>query len=286
MARRKLNLGAGATVSVISKFVHPSENIRNAFPNPVSGHRLEGCIVLRQKVQKVSGKQQLCVMITHEDFKNEDGSFFELYAVKKHFKVTLEGDPDKFFDLPNEGTGVNVSDEEEGVLAPPEGATHEELRGNVEMDDDNEPLPENIPAANNEEETAVLDAEWGHDGICFRKQMNLGVTKPRLLFPYDGTTEPRTTSTFSFSKACSPRSMSRRFSLRRQTRRLKAICMSDVLWSVDLRENKDRPPQLGPKQYDEHGKTTGTLLRLTASVHGTGKLFVLDSGFCVLNALV
>jgi hypothetical protein len=156
----------------------------------VSGHRLEGCIVLRQQVQKVSGKQQLCVMIiTHEDFKNEDGSFFELYAVKKHFKVTLEGDPDKFFDLPNEGTGVNVSDEEEGVLAPPEGATHEELRGNVEMDDDNEPLPENIPAANNEEETAVLDAEWGHDGICFRKQMNLGVTKPRLLFPYDGTAD-------------------------------------------------------------------------------------------------
>ena len=34
------------------------------------------------------------------------------------------------------------------------------------------------------------------------------------------------------------------------------------------------------------GATVGTLLRLTRPVHGRGKVFVLDSGFCVLKALV
>ena len=46
---------------------------------------------------------------------------------------------------------------------------------------------------------------------------------------------------------------------------------SDIIWQVDLREGKDRPRELGQKEYDEKGKTTGTLLRLTKPVHGTGK---------------
>ena len=63
-------------------------------------------------------------------------------------------------------------------------------------------------------------------------------------------------------------------------------CESDILWQVDLREGKDRPPQAGDKEYDNLGKTAGTLMRLTKPIQGTGKLFVLDSGFCVLQALV
>ena len=63
-------------------------------------------------------------------------------------------------------------------------------------------------------------------------------------------------------------------------------CESDILWHVDLQEGKDRPPQAGDKEYDNLGKTVGTLMCLTKPVHGTGKLFVLDSGFCVLQALV
>ena len=63
-------------------------------------------------------------------------------------------------------------------------------------------------------------------------------------------------------------------------------CSSDVIWSVDLREGKDRPRHLGEKEYDDMGKTVGTLLRLMKSQFGTGKTVVLDSGFCVLQGLV
>ena len=57
---------------------------------------------------------------------------------------------------------------------------------------------------------------------------------------------------------------------------------SDIIWLLDLREGKDRPTNLGPKEFDDLGKTTGLLLRLTKPVWSTGKVFVLDSGFlCV-----
>ena len=61
---------------------------------------------------------------------------------------------------------------------------------------------------------------------------------------------------------------------------------SDIIWQVDLREGKDCPVQFRGKEHDDKGKTTETLLQLTKPVHGTGKVFVLDSGFCVLQALV
>ena len=61
---------------------------------------------------------------------------------------------------------------------------------------------------------------------------------------------------------------------------------SDIIWALDLREGKDHPQHLGPKEFDNIGKTTGILLQLTKPVWSTGKVFVLDSGFCVLQALV
>ena len=61
---------------------------------------------------------------------------------------------------------------------------------------------------------------------------------------------------------------------------------SNIIWSLELREGKDRPLQLNKKQFDDLGKTVGTLLRLTEPVWGSGKVFILDSGFCVLKAIV
>ena len=61
---------------------------------------------------------------------------------------------------------------------------------------------------------------------------------------------------------------------------------SDIIWSVNLREGKDRPRELGVKEYDDKVKTVGTLLRLTVPIWGGGKVLVLDSDFCVLKAIV
>ena len=43
---------------------------------------------------------------------------------------------------------------------------------------------------------------------------------------------------------------------------------------------------MGKKEHDNKGRTIGTLLRLTEPVWGTGKIVVLNSGFCVLQGLI
>ena len=61
---------------------------------------------------------------------------------------------------------------------------------------------------------------------------------------------------------------------------------SDIIWSLELWEGKDWPTQLNNKPFDDLGKIVGTLLHLTEPVWGSGRVFVLDSGFCVLQAIV
>ena len=56
---------------------------------------------------------------------------------------------------------------------------------------------------------------------------------------------------------------------------------NDIVWAVNLREGKDQPIGLGSKEHDDKEKTVGVLL--THPVWGAGRVFVLDSGFCVLK---
>jgi Transposase IS4 len=59
------------------------------------------------------------------------------------------------------------------------------------------------------------------------------------------------------------------------------------MFGLELVEGKDEPPErVNLKDNDNLGKTVGLLLRLTKSLYYTNKVVVLDSGFCVLKALV
>ncbi len=59
------------------------------------------------------------------------------------------------------------------------------------------------------------------------------------------------------------------------------------MYAIELVKGKDRPPQLAPENFSEHGKTTGLLMRLTESIHHSGRVVIMDSGFCcVLEPLV
>ena len=59
---------------------------------------------------------------------------------------------------------------------------------------------------------------------------------------------------------------------------------SNIIWALELCEGKDCPTQLNNKEFDELGRTIGMLLCLTKHVSGSGKIFILDSGFCVLKS--
>ena len=60
---------------------------------------------------------------------------------------------------------------------------------------------------------------------------------------------------------------------------------SNIIWLLELREGKDTPPQLNNKPFDDLRKTVGTLLWLTKPVWGSGQVFILDSGLCILKAI-
>ena len=115
----------------------------------------------------------MCLIVHHDDFKNDD-DFIELQAVVKHWKVEVEGDPDLCFTA-----RVNPQVEQEGEPTPlPQAvdelltnqATTEEtvetLHGVVNIDD---PAPENIPKPIDNSSSSSF-GEWGHEGVCFRKQ--------------------------------------------------------------------------------------------------------------------
>ena len=145
MAPQLRQLGVGTKTSCLSKFLHPSEQIRNKYPNPVAGHCLEGCVVVWQ---------------------------------------VTEGDPDLFFDVSpttdngeaNEAqTPLPTAVDEAINVCSEEVNTIKALQGIVEIDDDNELAEENVPttmATTNR----ILSTEWGHDGFCFRKSQNFGNT--------------------------------------------------------------------------------------------------------------
>jgi hypothetical protein len=62
-----------------------------------------------------------------------------------------------------------------------------------------------------------------------------------------------------------------------------------IVYQLELVEGKDRPVTLGPLEFEEEfGKTPSLLLRLTkySRLWGTGKVIMLDSGFCVLEGLL
>ena len=66
-----------------------------------------------------------------------------------------------------------------------------------------------------------------------------------------------------------------------------ACCgLTGILFVMEMVEGKDRPKELGKAEFEHLGKTVGLLLRMLKSIFHTGRYIILDSGFCVLKALI
>jgi hypothetical protein len=66
------------------------------------------------------------------------------------------------------------------------------------------------------------------------------------------------------------------------------ICCGEtaILFKVDLVEGKARPAGMGPVPNEASlGKTGALVLRMVDSLHGTGRVIVMDSAFCVMKAV-
>ena len=65
-------------------------------------------------------------------------------------------------------------------------------------------------------------------------------------------------------------------------------CLCGILFALELVEGKSHPAWMGRPEYepDENSKTVGLMIRMTKLLWGSGKVVVMDSGFCVLRGIV
>ena len=158
----------------------------------------------------------MALVVTSNEYKNQQGELLELHAVKRWFNVTTEGPSEFFFDHPapleqrngpqTQNVNTNVHDSHEnaipddiddilrnvGVVGLPAG--FEEM-----IDDDNEPAPENVPNTDDNHESALKS--WGHSGICFRKAAGEVNSNARLNYPREADTTALNIFLLMFPKA-------------------------------------------------------------------------------------
>ena len=67
-----------------------------------------------------------------------------------------------------------------------------------------------------------------------------------------------------------------------------SICcaLSGIMFGIELVEGKSSPPERPRDINETQGKTVALLLRLCKPLYATGKVVILDSGFCVVKALI
>ena len=122
----------------------------------------------------------------------DDGTFIELYAVKRYWKVHENGDLELRFDVAPTNDGGGEQEEEQSPLPV---AVEEHLNGDtentnealqdvVDIDNNNEPAPENVPQAS-EGDTESIFGAWGHTGFCNRRIQNIPNHPAKLNFPLD-----------------------------------------------------------------------------------------------------
>ena len=146
---RKKQLGIRTTCEALKFFLHPRKVVSNKYPNELAHERLEGLLVLRRESKKVNNKEKVCIVLRHNDFENE-----ELHCAQRYVKVLTEGNEADFFSGECvEATVIaeeeNRSDEAQEVPV----ICNSDLAENIarlrmegyDVDDDNEPAPENVP---------------------------------------------------------------------------------------------------------------------------------------------
>ena len=167
--------GVGVVVSALMRFIHPSEHKQSKYPNPLPSQHLENYTTIHQEVKNVSRRDQLTLIVHHKEFKHADGTFIELYAVKQYWKVHQPGHLDYFFNR----VQPEQENEDETEDTPIPEVVDDHLNGEihttqtimapvnvVDIDDDNEPIPGNIPQPN-DVVISPLNKTWGHSGFCY-----------------------------------------------------------------------------------------------------------------------
>jgi hypothetical protein len=175
MVNGRLKNGVGAQCSALKRYLHSRPIIDAKYPNATTTERLESLLAIRREKKTVNNRSQWVIIFRHDEFDN-----VEIYCVEKYCKVIQEGPPEAYFqyEAPVQEAGPGVETVEEHQVPTP-ALTNDRSEDiatmramNFDIDDDNEPAPENIPAPDDQPAaTTGMYSEWkGSAGVCARRK--------------------------------------------------------------------------------------------------------------------
>ena len=192
----KLQLGIGAKVWVLVSCLHPKDVISKAYPNYTKADKAEGLVVASKGPKPIRHEEKVVVVFCHPP-KHQQTQEFDCWALHHFVHVTEEGDKSGLFSL-TDSTSENNSEEAQGTQQDPNNTVitknSQENQENVPteivqlmtsetaiissddinlirnicpdmVDDDNQPLPENIPTEGQTTTTAnqpQIFSSWEH----------------------------------------------------------------------------------------------------------------------------
>lgn len=169
--------GIGATGSAKARFFHPSQKIRDHWPNEYQTKRLTGVLIVGKGTHRVNRRDQLCYRCRIQEI--DDNTVF--HVVCSNFKVetcALIAFEDELVvaapvvvparqDVTNQRSSVD--DVSPNVHSDLVNEIDELRQQGIEVDDDNEPAPEN---AEPPPQATIPVGEWITPTICPRREAN------------------------------------------------------------------------------------------------------------------
>jgi hypothetical protein len=175
--RKSLPLGKGAICSASYCHVHPRPLVQQKHPNIRKKDVMGGLICQRKEVRMINKVERVCEIFRHEDFAPELYvvlRFVKVEQVGESFDATTQCDPpsnvrDTGRELPAELRRANSGD------------IHRMRAEGFDVDDDNDPAPENIPESTSATNLSLGDNQQGKkDGLCRRDMTNARELHPSV----------------------------------------------------------------------------------------------------------
>ena len=198
---KKLRPGIGAKCSVLLKFLHPVKYINAEFPNIEHNQRLDNLLLMSEKEIRVNRIDQKCYVFRHDDFEN-----IQLHATKRWVKIEVEGPENSIFqpDSSTSSSSVEVpsnsGSDSDTILDRNNSLLSDQLHENLQhvgnnsediamirgmgflVDDDNEPVEENIPEPNSNTTAGLKEGQsFGWNGFDERKKEGLYETNAKMI---------------------------------------------------------------------------------------------------------
>ena len=186
--KARICLGEGARCSCLAKYIRPSKDVAAALVNPKPGRRIDDLIAMSRDVTTCGGKTFVSIFFWSSTIPGL------LHAAERWVKVEEQGPTDLLWEnaaptteAPAAAIYINERGEDiaDFVFNAQNRAEDIALVRNMgfEVDDDNEPAPENVPAddATPVNGGALLEGQqWGWDGID-RRAILQGSMYPRAV---------------------------------------------------------------------------------------------------------